>query len=104
MALLFCISLLVSASVFRRRATFSLLEVSAEGGLVGEMELLGYLLEAHVGVFQVLPHERHCYTLYPLHGTLAAFPLDDGGEVIGREMLQVGIELHSALQMIILVE
>ena len=69
-------------SVLRWRATFSLLKVSAKSRLVGEMEQLGYLLEAHVGVLQVLSGEGHRHALYPLHRTLAAFLLDDGGEII----------------------
>ena len=47
------------------------------------MEQLGYLLETHVGILQVLAGEGHRHALYPLHRSLAAFLLDNRGEIIG---------------------
>lgn len=79
------------------------LEVTPESGLVGEVQAVGNLLDAHFGAFQVFPREYHGDTCYPLQGTLAAPLADDGREIVRRQVLLVGVILHGALTVAILI-
>ena len=76
-----------------------MLEVAAEGGLVGEMHRIGNLLDTHIGVDKVVLAHVDGEERYPLQCALACGLLDDGGEVVGREVEAVGIVLYGALSM-----
>ena len=69
------------------------LEIFAEGGLGGEVEAIGDLLHAEVGVAEQDFRLGDDILVDPLADTLAAIGLDHAGEVVGGQAEGVGIEL-----------
>ena len=80
------------------------LEVLAEEGLVGEIEAVGNLLDAHRRVAQhVLRLENHV-VVNPVDGRMAGRLADERGEVLGREVELRGIEADAPLAHVVLAE
>ena len=73
------------------------LEEAAEGGLLREAEVVGYLLDALLALGAQQPFCLHHHVAVdPLRGGEAGGALDDGGEILGCQGEQVGVELHLA--------
>ena len=87
----------IRLAVFSRCAAHIMFEIAAERGGVGKVEGGGNLLDAHVGVYEIVLAEVHGEEIDPLQGGLARLFLDDGGEVVGRRMQLLGIVCHGTL-------
>ena len=74
-----------------------LLHVLAEEGGVHEVEVVGYLLDAHVGVFQLVLDFEDGVLVDDADGCLAAELLDDGAQVLGAVAEAVGVVGHGAV-------
>ena len=73
------------------------LEVFPEKRLVGEIQVVGDLLDAHRGVFQQVLGFEHHIVVDPLHGRAPAGLADDRREVFGRQVQLFGIEPYRTL-------
>ena len=73
------------------------LEVFPEKRLVGEIQVVGDLLDAHRGVFQQVFGFEHHIVVDPLHGRAPAGLADDRREVFGRQVQLAGIETDRTL-------
>ena len=80
------------------------LEVFSECRLGGEVEPVGYLLDAHCGVAEHVFRFKHHIVVDPLQRTLAAIQLHCPRHVVGREKKAVGIESHAALAQMVHIE
>ena len=79
-------------------------EITAEEGLVGKIQVIGNLLYAHVGgLEQRLGLENHVI-VNPVGDRLAAHPLDERGEVLGRDAELLRIEGDAALRFVVLAQ
>ena len=68
-----------------------LLHIASEERGIGESQECTDLLDAQVGLHEVIPDVlEHIFT-YPLVGRLARVVLADGGEIFGRDAQLVGI-------------
>ena len=80
------------------------LEVLTHKGWVGEVQLVGNLLDRHIGVLeQVLDLENH-KLVNPLMHALARVCAHHAREVLRRKVHLVGVELDAALDLVVLVE
>ena len=61
------------------------LDVLAEERWVGETENVAYLLDAVVGVLQIISDVLHHMLRYPFVGSLTRMLFADYGEVLGRD-------------------
>ena len=73
------------------------LEVFAEERLVGEIQVIGDLLNAHRGVFQQVLGFEHDVVVDPLDGRPAAGLADERRQVFGRQVQLSGVEAHRSL-------
>jgi hypothetical protein len=77
-------------------------EEAAEDGLVGETYATGYLLYAEVTLVE---QQALCLddgvVVNPLVGIHSCLFLDDGGEVLGGEVLTLSIEFHFAIFVVV---
>ncbi len=71
-------------------------ELAEEGG-VHEVEVVGYLLDAHVGVLQLVLDFEDGVLVDDADGCLAAELLDDGAQVLGAVAEAVGVVGHGAV-------
>ena len=74
-----------------------LLEILAHKGLVGEVEFLGYFLDALGTVFEHCAHLKGYITVYPFVGSAFAYQLDGFRQMLGRYAQLVSIPCHPAL-------
>jgi hypothetical protein len=91
-------------AIFLGRYAHILLEVFAEKRLGGEVEAVGNLLDAHVGVFQYVTGIADDGIRNPTERRHSRFLFDDVGEITVRQALLVGIESHVALAAVIVGE
>ena len=70
------------------------LDVLAKEGWIGETEAVADLLDAEVGLAQVVADVLQYLLRNPLVGGLAGVLLADGGEVFGRDTEFAGIGFH----------
>ena len=90
--------------VLRGRESRMAFEITAEEGLVGKIQVIGNLLYAHVGgLEQRLGLENHVI-VNPVGDRLAAHPLDERGEVLGRDAELLRIEGDAALRFVVLAQ
>ena len=69
---------------------------AAEERLTGEAQLVAYLLDALVGLFELIFHVLGHVVGDDVGGGAAAYALADGREILGRDVEAVGIVLHVA--------
>lgn len=90
--------------VLRGRESRMAFEITAEEGLVGKIQVIGNLLYAHVGgLEQRLGLENHVI-VNPVGDRFAAHPLDERGEVLGRDAELLRIEGDAALRFVVLAQ
>ena len=74
------------------------LEVFSHERLVGEMQPVGYLLNAKCGIFQQHSHLHGHETVYPIVGRTLAYLFHRLTQVFGCDVHLVGIPIHSTFK------
>lgn len=74
-----------------------LLKIPSESGLVGKVQLIRHFFDTEFGAAQIVLRTNQCDGLNPLDGGTTGLSLDDRRQIIGREVLLVGIEHHRTL-------
>ena len=72
--------------VLARRASHVLLDITPVGRLVREVERVGYLLDTHLRIGEVVLAKVDGEQCNPLQGRFPGLLLDDTGEVVGRDV------------------